>query len=106
MCLAVPGQIAALAVEGSDLVQVEIGGAHYDAKLGLWTGEPLALGDWVLIYAGYVYEKIGEDEARAVLELIAGMDQVLLEAFADSPDAVSPVTGEMMPAASQWANTP
>lgn len=105
MCLAVPGQIVGLAAEGSDLVHVEIGGARYDAKLGLWTGDPLALGDWVLVYAGYVYEKIGEEEARAVLELIAGMDQVLLDAFADAPDAVSPITGEAMPAASQWANT-
>ncbi|MBA2596602.1 MAG: HypC/HybG/HupF family hydrogenase formation chaperone [Chloroflexia bacterium] len=100
-----PGQIVALAAEGSDLVQVAIGGARYDAKLGLWSGDPLAVDDWVLVYAGYIYERIGAAEAAAVLELIAGMDQVLLDAFADAPGAVSPVTGEMMPAASQWLNT-
>ena len=79
MCLAIPGQVVALPTAESDVAQVQIGDAWYPAKLGLLEGDPLALGEWVLVYAGYVYARIDEDEAQAVMELIAGMDQVLDE---------------------------
>jgi hydrogenase expression/formation protein HypC len=104
MCLAIPGQVVALPTTESDVAHVQIGDAQYPAKLGLLAGDPLALGEWVLVYAGYVYAKIDEDEARAVLELIAGMDQVLDEFGV--PTALPPETADWPFPAREPASAP
>lgn len=83
MCIAVPGVVVALPDGDGEMAAVEISGRQYEARLGLLGRESLALGDWVLVYAGYIYEKIDAEEAQEVLELLAGMDEALLEAFAD-----------------------
>ena len=59
MCLAVPGQI--IEVRGTD-AKVDFQGSRREVSL-VMTPEA-AVGDWVLVHAGFAINTIGEAEAR------------------------------------------
>ena len=68
MCIGVPGKIIELEEEWA---VVDLGGLK--RKVGTQLTENLELGDYVLIHAGYIIEKIDEQEAQETLALLAEM---------------------------------
>jgi len=44
-------------------------GVERDVSLFLMQGEPLAVGDFVMVHVGYAIQKMGEQEARSAWEL-------------------------------------
>jgi hydrogenase expression/formation protein HypC len=66
MCLAVPMQIKH--IEGYQAT-CEAKGIQREVSLFMLQGEPLEVGDYVLIHVGYAIQKINEEEARASWEL-------------------------------------
>jgi hydrogenase expression/formation protein HypC len=68
MCLAIPMQIRTL----NGLTAVcEAQGVQREVNLFMLQGEPLALGDHVLVHVGYAIQKITSEEARSSWELLA-----------------------------------
>jgi len=65
MCLAVPAKIIDLPspTEGT----VDMGGVHYTTDLTLVEGA--ALGDYVIVHAGFAIQKLDEQEAQETLAL-------------------------------------
>lgn len=68
MCLAIPGEIVEL--NGSDAV-VSVGGVRRAASVLLL--EDAAVGDWVLLHAGFAIERLDPDEAERTLALFREM---------------------------------
>jgi hydrogenase expression/formation protein HypC len=69
MCLAVPAQIRS--IEGAT-GQLALSGNRIEADLSLV--EDPAVGDWVLVHAGFAIEKLDPEEARETLDLFASME--------------------------------
>ncbi len=65
MCLAVPMKLLAREAERGT---VEIGGARKDVMLTLVP--EAAVGDYVIVHAGYALEMLSEPEALRTLELL------------------------------------
>lgn len=65
MCLAVPGIIEEL--EG-EWAKVRIGGVTVEANVALVPDA--ALGDYVLVHAGYAIQQLTQEEAKETLELL------------------------------------
>ena len=70
MCLAIPGQIVALGPE-AHLAVVEVSKVRRKVNIDLLKGEPLTVGDWVLIHVGFAMTKISDREASEQLRLLA-----------------------------------
>jgi hydrogenase expression/formation protein HypC len=68
MCLAIPAQI--LTLEETRAV-VSIGGVTREASVMLL--DSAAVGDWVLLHAGFAIEKLDPEEAEKTLALIREM---------------------------------
>ena len=68
MCLAVPVKV--LRVDGQKAV-VELGGLAREANISLVPDTQV--GDYVLLHAGFVIQKLGEEEAEETLRLFAEM---------------------------------
>jgi len=66
MCLAVPMQI--VSIEGDNMV-AEIDGVRREASL-MMLNEKVAVGDFVLIHAGFAISRLDEDEALETLDLM------------------------------------
>jgi hydrogenase expression/formation protein HypC len=75
MCVGVPMQV--VSIEGDNAL-AEIDGVKREASLMLLDQE-VAVGDFVIIHAGFAIAKLDEEEARETLELMR-------EAF--SPEAM------------------
>jgi hydrogenase expression/formation protein HypC len=68
MCLAIPARI--LSLDGMKAV-VEIGGVTREASVMLL--EDAAVGDWVIVHAGFAIEKLHPEEAEQTLALFREM---------------------------------
>ncbi len=82
MCLAIPSKIIEL--EGF-MATVEVGGARKSVSLQLMP-EDVALGDYVLVHAGYAIQKVDEEaalEAHRLLREIA--EQMEAEGVLNDP---------------------
>jgi hydrogenase expression/formation protein HypC len=66
MCLAVPMQI--ISIDGESMV-AEIDGVKREASL-MMLGEEVAVGDYVLIHAGFAISRLDAEEAVETLELM------------------------------------
>jgi hydrogenase expression/formation protein HypC len=74
MCLAVPAKI--LSIDGTSAV-IDLAGTQREASLALL--EDAAVGDWVIIHAGFAIEKLTEEDAQQTFELlrdIMGSDEI------------------------------
>jgi hydrogenase expression/formation protein HypC len=69
MCLAVPMRIVSVAADGAGVA--EVSGTRHDVDLGLVEGA--AVGDYVVVHAGYAIEKLDRAEADERLALFAEM---------------------------------
>jgi len=69
MCLAVPMKLVSVGADGTGVA--EVAGARYDVQLGLL--EDAAVGDYVIVHAGYAIEKLDGAEAEERLALFAEM---------------------------------
>lgn len=74
MCLAVPGRV--LSIEGKDELtrqgRVEFGGLV--KMINLAYAPEVAVGDFVLVHAGFAIAIIDAEEARKTLEYLAEME--------------------------------
>ena len=75
MCLAIPGRIAEFSTEQPLLAKVDVAGVKRNINIGLLADEPLAVGDWVLIHVGFAMSKVGEEQAREQLQLLAALGE-------------------------------
>ena len=66
MCLAVPMQI--VSIDGESMV-AEIDGVKREASL-MMLNEKVAVGDYVLIHAGFAISRLDAEEAEETLELM------------------------------------
>jgi hydrogenase expression/formation protein HypC len=76
MCLAIPAKI--LSIDGTSAV-IDLAGTQREASLMLL--EDAAVGDWVIVHAGFAIEKLTEEDARQTFELLrdimeSGSDEV------------------------------
>lgn len=73
MCLAIPVRV--VAVEG-DSATVDVGGARVKARLDA-LGEPVQVGDYVLVHAGFAIRRLDPEDAEETLrlwdELLSGL---------------------------------
>ena len=70
MCLGIPGRIVDLS-GAPDLLQVDVAGTERSIHVGCLDGEPLCVGDWILVHSGIALEKIDEATARRSLAFLA-----------------------------------
>jgi hydrogenase expression/formation protein HypC len=75
MCLGVPGEIVEVLDNHPDIATVEVSGVRRAINIGLLEGQGVEPGDWVLVHLGFALSKVDQDEATAMLELLAGMGQ-------------------------------
>ena len=88
MCLAIPMQV--VAIDGFN-ARCVAKGVERDVSLFLMQGEPLAIGDYVMIHVGYAIQKVSEADALSSWELF---DEIL----APPPDPPLPSSGPPPPA--------
>jgi len=68
MCLSVPAQI--ISIDG-EIAEVSIGGTIF--KAGIQMIENPAIGEYVLLHAGFAIQRISEGEANITLNIISEM---------------------------------
>lgn len=67
MCLAIPACIEKIIDEDSAIIN--LGGVRKDISLALV--ENVAVGDYVIVHAGYALQKLDQEEAERTLEMFA-----------------------------------
>ncbi len=81
MCLSVPGRVVELLEGNRQLVVVDVAGGRRTVNVAMLEPPP-ALGDWLVVHAGFALERVDEAEAEralASLELLGrGEDLELL----------------------------
>jgi hydrogenase expression/formation protein HypC len=71
MCLGLPAQVVEPPVDG--LAKADVGGVRREISVALLDGEVVP-GDWVLLHVGFALGRIDEEEARATLALLEGLE--------------------------------
>lgn len=79
MCLAIPAKVIELEEPG--LAVIEIGGVRKPVSLMLVDG--VAVGDYVLVHAGFAIEKVDEAEAAKTMDLLQELARLEQEAGFD-----------------------
>lgn len=64
MCLAVPGKI--LSIDDDQVAQVDFGGVKRPVNVSL---VDVAVGDYVIVHAGYAIQVLSEEDALQSLEM-------------------------------------
>ena len=70
MCLAIPMQIKE--IDGFN-ARCEAKGVARDVSLFMMQGEPLSVGDYVMVHVGYAIQKVSPQQARSAWELFDEM---------------------------------
>ena len=81
MCLAVPATV--LSIEGQKAT-VEISGVRYQANLSLV--EDVAIGDAVLLHAGFAIQKLDPEAAAETLALFEELEEFNRQQGLEDPD--------------------
>ena len=68
MCLSVPGKVVEIQ---NNMAKIEVGGVVRDASMDICPDA--AVGDYVLIHAGFAIQKLDEKEALETLDLLKKM---------------------------------
>jgi len=79
MCLAIPAKVIELEEPG--LAVIEIGWVRKPVSLMLLDG--VAVGDYVLVHAGFAIEKVDEGEANKTMDLLLELAKLEQEAGFD-----------------------
>ncbi len=66
MCLGIPAKV----IEVSEVQQGKADYLGTKVKVNFALLESVAVGDWVIIHAGYAISKLNEEEARETLSLL------------------------------------
>ncbi|MFO7251070.1 MAG: HypC/HybG/HupF family hydrogenase formation chaperone [Actinomycetes bacterium] len=74
MCFGLPGRLIEAADADTGLALVDVGGLPRPVNMALLAADPPGPGDWVLVHAGFALSRLAEDDARAVLDLMASVD--------------------------------
>jgi hydrogenase expression/formation protein HypC len=61
---------------------VDVSGARREVNTGLFEGEGLEVGEWILIHMGFVLERMTETEARDALRFMSGDESYIDELLA------------------------
>ncbi len=69
MCLGVPAEV--LRLEGDGRAEVSIAGAIREARVDLVPD--VAVGDYVLLHAGFALQRLDADAAQEILDLLREM---------------------------------
>ncbi|PLX40597.1 MAG: HypC/HybG/HupF family hydrogenase formation chaperone [Deltaproteobacteria bacterium] len=69
MCVAVPGKI--VAIDESLMATVDFGGSSRDVSVSLLNSP--AVGDYVIVHAGFALHKVDPKEAEQTIELMASI---------------------------------
>ncbi|HEY5994395.1 MAG TPA: HypC/HybG/HupF family hydrogenase formation chaperone [Gallionellaceae bacterium] len=72
MCLAIPARIEELTGDGNAVI--DFGGMRKEISLALV--DDAAVGDYVIVHAGYALQKLDQEEAERTLEMFAGMSNL------------------------------
>lgn len=72
MCLALPARIEQILAEDSALIN--LGGVRKEISLALV--EHIAVGDYVIVHAGYALQKLDPEEAERTLQLFAQLGEM------------------------------
>ncbi len=75
MCVAVPMRITA--IPAADRCQAEIGGVSREISLMMLPDA--AVGDYVIVHAGFAIERLDEAEAMRTLELFRQLGEILAD---------------------------
>lgn len=70
MCLAIPMQI--VEIDGYN-ARCSTKGVFREVSLFMLQGEPVAIGDYVMVHVGYAIQVMSEQEARSAWELFDEM---------------------------------
>jgi hydrogenase expression/formation protein HypC len=87
MCLGIPGEVIAIVDEAEHLATVAVSGVHRTISARLLEGEPVSVGDWVLVHVGFAMSKIDPAEAAATLDQIRKLGKPFeeeMDAFAET----------------------
>jgi hydrogenase expression/formation protein HypC len=82
MCLGIPGQILSLPHDRPHIAVVDVVGAQREVNTGLFEGEGLQVGEWILIHMGFVLERMTDAEARDALRFMSGDESYIDELLA------------------------
>ncbi len=66
MCLGIPAQVVEV---GETSALVEIGGVRREVPVTLL--DDVAIGDWLIVHAGYAIQRLDEAEATEILETLS-----------------------------------
>ncbi|HYF28644.1 MAG TPA: HypC/HybG/HupF family hydrogenase formation chaperone [Baekduia sp.] len=85
MCLGIPGQLVAWVDEEHHIAKADVSGVRRNVNVGLLTGPPenIAIGDWVLIHAGFAMSKIDEEQAEETRRFLEGLGQLYEDELAE-----------------------
>jgi hydrogenase expression/formation protein HypC len=85
MCLAVPARVEALLDDG--WVEIEVGGIHRRISIALV--DPVVVGDYVIVHAGFAIARLDVEEAEKTLALFAQIAAQLREPIHALPARLS-----------------
>jgi hydrogenase expression/formation protein HypC len=66
MCIAIPGRVIGIR---DAMASIDVAGTKRDASLMLMDG--VQVGDYVIVHAGFVIQKVDEREAQETLKLLS-----------------------------------
>ena len=77
MCLGIPGQVVEVVDAERSIAKVDVAGVKRNISTAVLDqeGDPVVIGDWVLIHVGFALSKIDEAEAVATFDFLSGMGQ-------------------------------
>lgn len=91
MCLGIPGQVLDVAGQPEHCAMANVMATNRTINISLVEDEGIAVGDWVLVHAGFALSKITDQEARETLALLQEMSDAFM-----SGDS-SPTSQEQLP---------
>jgi len=77
MCLGLSGRVVEVVNAERGVVAVEMGGRRREVSTALLAGGCPAVGEHLLIHAGLAVERVGDEEAAAIAELLEGWGDAL-----------------------------
>ena len=94
MCLAIPGRIVERVQGDPRFALIEVSGVRRVVNVDLLEGEPLDIGDWVLIHVGFAMTRISEAAVAEQLRVLAVLGEDVeamreLEGYRFGPEGAS-----------------